>query len=297
MELRQLEYFVAVADEANFTRAAERVHISQSGVSAQVRQLERELGAELFDRSGRTAVLTPAGEAALAHARAALAAAGAVRQAVDDVNALLRGRLAVGMVTACTMAALFDALAAFHRAHPGVEVALDEGTSDRLVERVRAGTLDLALVGTAGTPPPGLDALQVVSERLVACVPAGHPLAAAAGRGVPLAALGRHPLVCLPPGTGVRTVFDRACAAQGLRPTVALQASAPDAVADLAQRGLGVAVFSETMARGYPQLEAVVVEDVDLPAVLSLVWRPGGGPALRELVAHCRSSFAATSVG
>ena len=121
MELRQLEYFVAVAEEANFTRAAERVHISQSGVSAQVRQLERDLGAELLDRSSRTATLTPAGAAALGPARAALAAAEAVRHAVDDVNGLYRGRLDVGMVTACTLAPLFDGLAAFHRAHPGVE--------------------------------------------------------------------------------------------------------------------------------------------------------------------------------
>ena len=77
MELRQLEYFLAVAEEANFTRAAERVHISQSGVSAQIRQLEQELGATLFDRSSRKATLTPAGAAALEPARAALAAAAA----------------------------------------------------------------------------------------------------------------------------------------------------------------------------------------------------------------------------
>jgi DNA-binding transcriptional LysR family regulator len=86
MDLRQLEYFVAVAEEQNFTRAAERVHISQSGVSAQIRQLERELCAELFDRSARTATLTVAGKAALEHARAALAAAGAVSQAVGEVT-------------------------------------------------------------------------------------------------------------------------------------------------------------------------------------------------------------------
>src|ERR1700759_1183095 len=101
MELRQLEYFVAVAEEANFTRAAERVHISQSGVSAQVRQLEHELGADLIDRSGRSATLTPAGHAALSPARAALASVAAVRLAVDDVAGLVRGRLTVGMVTAC----------------------------------------------------------------------------------------------------------------------------------------------------------------------------------------------------
>src|SRR6185369_14700583 len=106
MDLRQLEYFVAVAEEANFTRAADRVHITQSGVSAQIRQFERELGAELFDRSNRTIRLTSAGQAALPHARAALAAAGAVRQSIDDVNGLIRGRLTLGMITGCTVTPL-----------------------------------------------------------------------------------------------------------------------------------------------------------------------------------------------
>src|SRR5205814_8977530 len=120
MELRQLEYFVAVAEAANFTRAAERVHISQSGVSAQIRQIEHELGATLIDRSGRTATLTAAGAALLQHARAALASAEAARQAVDDVNGLVCGRLVVGMVNGCTITALFDALAEFHDAYPGI---------------------------------------------------------------------------------------------------------------------------------------------------------------------------------
>src|SRR5450755_2459325 len=164
MELRQLEYFIAVAEEANFTRAAERVNISQSGVSAQIRQLEHDLGAALIDRSGRTATLTAAGAAALRHARAALAAVDAVRQAVDEVNGLIRGRLVVGMITACTVTQLFDGLAAFHLAHPGVEIALIEDTSDRLIDRVRAGAADLALVGAAGAPPTDLQALTIVSE-------------------------------------------------------------------------------------------------------------------------------------
>src|ERR1700761_3027279 len=114
MELRQLEYFAAVADEANFTRAAARVHISQSGVSAQVRALEKELGAELFDRSGRTATLTEAGREALPHARAALDAVASLRRVVDEVRGVIRGRLTVGMVTGCEVKPLFAALAAFH---------------------------------------------------------------------------------------------------------------------------------------------------------------------------------------
>jgi len=290
MELRQLEYFVAVAEEANFTRAAERVHISQSGISAQIRQLEHDLGATLIDRSSRTATLTSAGEAALVHARAALASADAMRQAVDEVNQLIRGRLVVGMVTACTVKPLFDALSAFHVAHPGIEITLTEDSSDRLVERVRAGAIDLALVGTATAPPEGLDAFPIISEGLVAAVPPGHPLA---GRSrVTLAELADHAIVCMPTGTGIRTVFDQACAAAGLRPDIALQASAPDAVADLAIRGLGVAVLSESMATDYRgRLTAVALDDVDIPAVLALVWKSPAGPALRELVQHTRRSF------
>jgi DNA-binding transcriptional LysR family regulator len=291
MELRQLEYFVAVAEEANFTRAAERVHISQSGVSAQIRQLENDLGATLIDRSHRTAGLTAAGEAALEHARAVLASADAVRQAVDDVNQLIRGRLVVGMVSAGTVPALFDALAAFHVAHPAVEIALVEDNSDRLIEAVSSGAMDMALVGTAGTTPPGLDALTIISEGLVAAVPQDHPLA---GRQrATLADIGAYPIVCLPEGTGIRTVFDQACAASGVQADIALQASAPDAVADLAVRGLGLAILSESMAASYEgRLKALALEDVDAPAVLALVWAAQKSPALRELVVHSREAFA-----
>ena len=291
MELRQLEYFVAVAEEANFTRAAQRVHVSQSGVSAQIRQLERDLGATLIDRSGRVATLTGAGAAALPHARAALAAAATVRQTVDDVTGLLSGRIVVGMVTACTVTPLFDALAGFHLAHPGVEIALEEGNSDWLIERVRAGTADLALIGAAGAPPGGLEAFTIVSDGLVAAVPPGHPLA---GRDtVTLAEVTRYPIVSLPPGTGVRAVFDQSCAAQALRPDIAFQASAPGAVADLAGRGLGAAILAETMAAGFSgQLAAVPIEDVAIPSLLALVWAPGESPALRELLVRTRQAFA-----
>jgi DNA-binding transcriptional LysR family regulator len=290
MELRQLEYFVAVADEANFTRAAERVHISQSGVSAQLRQLERELGAKLIDRSTRTATLTPAGVAALGPARAALDAAALVRQAVDDVNQLMRGQVVVAMVTACTVTPLFDALAAFHIAHAGVEITLCEDSSDRMIEQVRAGLVDLALVGCDDQPPSDLESLSIISEGLVALVPAGHALAKR--RKVALAEVVAHPLICLPPGTGIRTVFDRACAAQGLRPTVALQASAPDAVVDLARRGLGVAILSESMGtRPDHHLARVPLTGVTVPAVLALVWKHTSNPAVHELVRHCVATF------
>lgn len=291
MELRQLEYLVAVAEEASFTRAAGRVHISQSGVSAQVRQLERELGAALVDRSSRAARLTDAGTAALPHARAALAAASALRQAVDEVNGLVRGGLTVGMVTACTVPGLFDALAAFRRAHPGVALTLAEDDSAALTRRVRSGTADLALAGLAGAPPRDLGVLPVLTERLVAAVPPGHPLLTERAP-VPLAGLARHEVVCMPAGTGIRAALDASCAAAGVRLDVTLEASAPGAVADLAARGLGVAVLSESMAAARPGLCPVPIEGPLVTASLALIWRPPPGPALRELIARCRRAFA-----
>lgn len=293
MELRQLEYFVAVAEEANFTRAAARVHISQSGVSAQIKQLERELGTALIDRSGRTATLTDAGEAALAPARAALASAEAIRGAVDDVTGLIRGRLVLGMVTGCTISPLFDALAAFNRAHPGVELALLEENSDQLTERVRSGTADIALIGAAGEAPRDLQALTIVREPLVAAVPNSHPLAGRAR--LALSEVGDRPVVCLPQGTGVRSVFDRACARSGIEPEVALQASAPDAIADLAGRGLGIAILAESMAANHSdRLRALIIDDVDEPALLALVWKQPESPALTQLLSYMRQTFAPT---
>ena len=296
MELRQLEYLVAVAEEASFTRAAGRVHISQSGVSAQVRQLEQELGATLIDRSFRAVRLTDAGTAALPHARAALAAAEALRQSVDEVNGLVRGGLVVGMVTACTVTGLFDALAGFRRAHPGVSLTLVEDDSAGLAGRVRDGTADLALIGAAGHLPAGLGALPVVSERLAAAAPPGHPLLDGQ-TSVSLAGLAGSQVVCMPAGTGIRAALDEACTAQGVTLHVTLEASAPRAVADLAARGLGVAVLSESTAAAHPGLRSVPLDGPAPLALLALIWRPAPGPALRELIAQCRRTFTAAHDG
>jgi DNA-binding transcriptional LysR family regulator len=294
MELRQLEYLVAVAEERSFTRAAARVHISQSGVSAQIKQLELELGATLIDRASRQAKPTAAGEAALEHARVAISSARAVRQAVDDVSGLISGRLVIGMVIGCTIGPLFEALAALHRDHPGIEIALTEDNSDRLMQHLRSGDADLALVGIAGAPPAELESLQIVSEGLVAAVGADHPLRRRSR--LTLKQVAVHPLICLPPGTGVRAVLDQACASAAVTPDIALEASAPDAVADLAARGMGVAILSESMqAARDPRLRALPITGIRIPAVLALVWNPDPDPALRALIPYVRDAFSPTS--
>src|SRR4051794_29457957 len=176
MELHQLAYVVAVAEEGSFTRAAAREHVAQPGVSAQVRRLEAELGQPLFDRGPGAVTLTAAGEAVLPFARAALAGAAGVRAAVDELAGLIRGRVAVGVVPSVG-GRLADPLAAFHAEHPGVEVTLVEDTSDALLDGVRTGRLDLALAGVAGDAPAGLATATVSDEELVAAVAPDHRLA------------------------------------------------------------------------------------------------------------------------
>lgn len=294
MELRQLEYFVAVAEEANFTRAAARVHISQSGVSAQVRALEKELGAELFDRSGRAARLTEAGREAMPWAKAALESVAGLRQTVDQVQGLVRGHLTIGMITGCEVGPLFAALADFHREYPAIELELAEDNSDQLVVGVRVSLYDIALVGLAGETPEHLAAQVISRESLVALAPPDSEVAAL--KEVTLLDLTAYPLVTLPEGTGIRTVFDEAFLSKGLIPDLALAASAPGAVADLAARGLGIAVLSESMAANYPELTAVPIAGIEIPALLALVWRPRVSAALSALLPHLEKAFGGTRV-
>ena len=293
MDLRQLEYLVAVVEESNFTRAAERVHVSQSGVSAQIRQLERELGVTLLDRSERRVRPTAAGAAILPAVRATLAGSAGVRQVADELAGLVRGRVSVGMVTGCTVATLFDALADFHDRYPDVELSLREEASDALADGVRTGRFDLALLGTSGTLPAGVVSDVISQERLMAAVPTGHALAAAGT--ITLQQLVGNPLICLPPGSGVRTALETACAAAGLTADIRWEASAPVIVAGLAERGLGVAVLTETMTAAHPTgLIALPVDDPPLSSRLELAWRDGAstGPAAREAISTTRAAFA-----
>jgi DNA-binding transcriptional LysR family regulator len=290
MELRQLEYFVAVAEEANFTRAAQRVHISQPAISAQIRQLERELGDKLFDRSARVATLTAAGAAALEPARAALVAASCVQAAVDEVVGLLRGRLKVGMVVGCTIEPLFIAIETFHREYSDVKLSVQEGNSDAMVEAVRSGNLDIALIGAAGRAPDDLESMPIVNERLAALVPLEHRLATR--RRIAVDQLDGEPIVTMPVGTGIRATFDLACTGAGFNPDVTAEASAADAVADLAKRGLGIGVLSESMTAAYREGVSVVpLTRTPLPASLAVVWSPRQSRALRAFIPCIRAAF------
>jgi DNA-binding transcriptional LysR family regulator len=292
MELRQLEYFVAVAEEASFTKAAARVHVAQPGVSAQIRRLERELGQELLDRSGRDVRLTAAGAAVLPYARAALHAASGIRLAVDELAGLVRGQVAVGTAASHTPVDLPAVLAGFRQDHPAVEITLSEAGSELLVEGLRGGTLDLALIEPGTEPPRGIDTQIVVDEELVVAVGPGDPLAG--NTSLTLQAIGRRPLITLPRGTGLRSRVEAAYAAAGLRPRVAFEVSGPGMVARLAGQGLGVAIVPDSAARAFAgTVHSIPLAEPPLRTRLALAWRAAGpsGPAARAFIAHARKTL------
>ena len=250
MELRQLEHFVAAAEERHFTRAARRLHIVQSGLSASIRSLERELGAPLFVRSTRRVELTQAGLALLPEARRTLAAAAAAGDAVAAVQGLLRGTLAVGTMQILPPAVdLVAVLGRFHAEHPGVELRLRQAGTGTLLEEVAAGALDLALVAPVGRPPTRLVVRRLASDPLlVACAPA-HPLAS---RGqLDLADLAGEPFVDFQPDWGLRMLVDQQLATAGLDRHTALEVNDLPTLLELVAHGLGVALVPEVVT-GHP---------------------------------------------
>ena len=243
MELRQLEYFLAVAAERHFTRAATRMRVAQSGLSASIRSLERELGASLFVRNTRSVELTDEGRALVTEARHTLAGVAAAKDAVAAVQGLLRGTLAVGTMQCLGAVDLPAILARFHATHPGVEIRLRQGGSTDLIERVRTGDLDLAFVSAPLDGAAGLTLTPVAEEPMVlACGPT-HPLR---DRDVvDLRELRDEAFVDFYPGWVTRDVVDQAMAAGRVERRVAFEVNDVHWLLDLVGYGLGVAVVPE----------------------------------------------------
>jgi DNA-binding transcriptional LysR family regulator len=246
VELRQLEHFVAVAEERHFSRAAARVHIVQSGLSTSIRSLERELGTALFVRSTRRVELTEAGRAFLPEARASLAAAGRAREAVDAVEGLLRGTLRIGIMQIHDPVDLPALLRRFRDEYPQVEIRLRHVASAVLVEEVRAGGLDLAFVSVPKRDLEAVDATPLADEPMVLACARDHPLAARDA--VTLRQLRDESFVELPDNWGVRIAIDLAFAAAGISRRIAFELNEVSTLLDLVANGLGVAIVPRWVA-------------------------------------------------
>ncbi|TQM45649.1 LysR family transcriptional regulator [Pseudonocardia cypriaca] len=246
VELRQLVYLDAVVRHGGFTRAAEHLRVAQPAVSVQIRRLEAELGARLLHRTTRTVALTQAGELVLRRARRAMTELDAVRDELAGLAGGLLGRVRIGAIQALDPFDLPAALAAFHRQHPGVELALGSGALRRLLDGLDHGELDLAI----GPMPPGLPAryarTPLFTDELVLATPPDHPLAGTDP--LPLAALRDEPFVCLPADSGLRAILDRLAGEAGFTPRVPFESSHLHRLRDLAAHGLGVALVARSVA-------------------------------------------------
>jgi DNA-binding transcriptional LysR family regulator len=246
VELRQLQYFVAVARHGTFTRAAEELWITQSALSQQVRRLEEELGVRLLHRTSRGAEPTPAGADLLVRAEAVLAELDRARADLERHTGLTRGRarVAAGPADAVRLPA---ALAAFHRAHPGLQVALRHAGGGEMAGLVQRGAVDVAVAGAgAAASAEGVEAFPLPPEELRLLLPPGDPLAA---RGpVPLADLRERPLVLAEPGSALRAAVLEACKAAGFSPVPLFEVSDPASVRFLVHSGLGASVVPASWA-------------------------------------------------
>jgi DNA-binding transcriptional LysR family regulator len=289
MDLRQLSYFVAVAEEGQFTRAAVRVSVAQPAISAQIGRLERELGEPLFHRDQRGVTLTSAGEALLPHARAALAAAERGRDTIASLRGVLHGRLRIG-VSGPGDLRLVATLGAFHRAHPAIEITLMEQQNTPLLEAVAGGDVDAALVGMPDAAPPQVRTRVIATDPLVLAVRRGDPLSR---RGtVTLRQLRDAPMITLTHGTGLRAVLESACRDAGFSPRITAETSDLGSLVELVAEGLGVAILPSPAAGG-ADVATVRITRPRLQRRTALAWNPAAtSPAGRAFLALADRHFA-----
>lgn len=295
MELRQLAYFVAVAEERNFTRAAARLHIVQSAVSAAVQTLERELGTPLLDRNSKRVLLTDAGAALLPRARIALDAARDARDAVAEVRGGLRGNLRIGTMT--SIGGLIDLpplLGEFHRLHPGVllHTSAAPSGSQGLIDALTERRLELAFVSLPGRRPSGIQQIELARSVIDLVVPDDHALAARSS--VPIGDLAGLDFIDSPAGYGNRAVVDRAFAAAGVPRRVTIEIPDIATGADFVRHGLGIALLPRFILDRPEGLTTLTVTGADLewPVSLATPADRAPGAAARALISLIRESLA-----
>lgn len=276
MELHQLRYFVAVAEDRHFTNAAGRLGVAQPSVSSQIRKLERELGTHLFDRTPSGIELTQSGEVLLPLARRVLGDVEDAVAQVREVEAVGRGRLAIGAPPSLSTGLVPAALARFHAMHPGVTVSLFEEGSGGLVHRLESGEVELALV-ILPLHQAWLDTQALASEELVLVTAPEH---AFAGRtSLRVDDLRDLPLVMFREGYDLRTATFAACNGAGFDPVLVTEGGEMDGVLAMVAAGLGAAIVPSIVAAGHPELSAVRFRPRALRRTIGLARRADRSPS------------------
>jgi DNA-binding transcriptional LysR family regulator len=257
MELRHLEYFVAVAAELNFSRAAQRIHVVQSALSASVGRLEKELGVELFDRSRRQIALTAAGEVFLGHAREVMHSAHRARTSVDAFRDQLTGTVTLGTLMSWGTLNLPAALEEFRSANPLVTVRLRQsitGSAGHLTA-IADGQMDLALVSITSPGSQLVTQRELMREPMAFVCESSHPLAGR--RSVELADLAGHDFIQFPPGWGIRQHLDKGFTAAGVEPVSAYEVADYAITAELIRHRLATTILPASVAHRFPDLRTV----------------------------------------
>jgi LysR family transcriptional regulator, transcription activator of glutamate synthase operon len=297
MELRQLRYLVALADEQHFTRAAAREHIAQPALSQQIRRLEREVGLALVERTTRRVTITEAGRMLVARARRILSEVDAANAEMQGLAGVRTGHVTVGTMHTMGPVDVSLALARFHERHPAVELTVLEQSSEELAEMLRDDVLDLAFLSvTERIESHELTLHQLVSEELVAVLPVDHPLAGR--RRVRMAELADEQFVSYREGARLRELLTFAAHRAGFEPQIKLESNESERIRRLVARGMGVAILPRSDA----DLSAgtVAVATLVQPSLrrdITLACREGRRlpPAASEFLALSKELFSETN--
>jgi len=256
MELYQLRTFLAIAGEANLTRAAERVHTSAPAVSAQLKALEEELGVRLFERTSRGMVLTPAGERVAAEARRTLDAAQGLRAAAAELRGAVVGTVRMGALSDPVGLRLGEVFVRVAERHPGLAIHLQQSLSNAAMEDVRRGTLDCGYVMTSQAGDAALEVLRLAPMPVVALLPARW---AADGLPADNGELARRPWVGSGPQCGLHAQLGLFFREAGVEPALAATADTEGAIRGMVASGLGAGLMREDQAREAERLGEGVV--------------------------------------
>lgn len=249
MELRQLQYVVQLAAERNFSRAAEKLHIAQPSLSQQLSKLERELGVTLFRRTTNSVEPTHAGIIFTEKAAAILDAVEQLRQEMDDLAQMRKGRLVVGSLPITGSHVLPLVLPVFQARYPQIEVVLVEDTTSRLEQLTAGGQTDLSLLSLP-LADPSLEWKPLIEEEIVLAVPPRHRLAGRGGsRGVRTAELQGEPFIVLKKGQGFRQISLDLCREAGFEPRIVFESGNIETVQSLVAAGMGIAFVPQMVAR------------------------------------------------
>jgi LysR family transcriptional regulator, transcription activator of glutamate synthase operon len=294
MDLRQLRYLIAVAEERHFTRAAAREHVAQPALSQQIRRLEEEVGLPLVERTTRRVSLTDAGELLVARARRAVSEVDAARAELQGLAGLDAGRLTLGAIHTMGPVDLSVLLATFHERHPAVELTIREQDSEELAEMLRADELDLAFLSvTERVQRHGLGVHRLITEELVALLPPAHRLAGR--RRIRMTELGPDDFITFREGARLRELLQSAGQEARFEPRIVLESNDPQRIRRLVSRGLGVAILprSDAEAVGPPIAVAALVEPA-LRRDVTLAWRADRrhSPAAAAFLRMTQEAFA-----